>query len=271
MEQMSLLNQYDIDKEQFIELFSKFTGISKTKIVKFLEDNSISTLFEHPTSINVTEPQIKKIGQLKELRNLYKNLKSQDKVYMINSSQKAGEYFREYFADAKDKERFACSFLDNSNRIIATKVISTGTINEAPVYPREIAKSALLYDSSSVILAHNHPGGSLSPSPQDIMVTILIGDALATLKISVIDHIIVGDDGFASFAQRGLSLASNDVTAISAKEMTKDPLGFKDSEKPLTVAERMVVAKGAAKERSAVQKQNNPEKVKIHNKEREAL
>ena len=94
MEQMSLLNQYDIDKEQFIELFSKFTGISKTKIYKFLEDNSISTLFEHRTSISATESQIKKIGQLKELRNLYKNLKSQDKVYLINSSQKAGEYFR---------------------------------------------------------------------------------------------------------------------------------------------------------------------------------
>ena len=271
MEQMSLLNQYDIDKDQFIELFSKFTGISKTKIGKFLEDNSISTLFEHPTSINATESQIKKIDQLKELRNLYKNLKSQDKVYMINSSQKAGEYFREYFADAKDKERFACSFLDNSNRIIATKVISTGTVNEAPVFPREILKSALLYDSSSVILAHNHPGGSLSPSPQDISVTKLVGDTLATIKISVVDHIIVGDDSFTSFAEKGLSFTSNEVTAISAKEMTKDPLGFKDSEKSLTMAERMAAAKGASKKHSAVQKQNNPEKVKIHNKEREAL
>lgn len=261
MEQMSLLNQYDIDKDQFVELFSKFTGLSKTKIYKFLEDNSISTLFEHPTSINATESQIKKIDQLKELRNLYKNLKSQDKVYRIDSSQKAGEYFREYFADTKDKERFACSFLDNSNRIIATKVISTGTINEAPVFPREILKAALLYDSSSVILAHNHPGGSLSPSPQDITVTKLIGDALATIKISVVDHIIVGDNSFTSFAEKGLSFTSNDNTVFKEQ---------KDSIKPQNMAERMVAAKDAAKERSAVQKQDgDPEKDKVHNNERE--
>ena len=248
MEQMSLLNQYDIDKDQFVELFSKFTGLSKTKIYKFLEDNSISTLFEHPTSINATESQIKKTDQLKELRNLYKNLKSQDKVYTIDSSRKAGEYFKEYFGDAKDKERFACSFLDNSNRIIATKVISTGTINQAPVYPREILKSALLYDSCSVILAHNHPGGSMSPSPQDITVTELIGDALATLKINVVDHIIVGDDNFTSFAEKGLSLISNDNT----------------------MAERMTAAKEVAKERSEIQKQSgDPEKDRKKAKERE--
>jgi len=270
MEQMSLLNQYDIDKDQFVELFSKFTGLSKTKIYKFLEDNSISTLFEHPTSIDATESQIKKIDQLKELRNLYKNLKSQDKVYLLNSSQKAGEYFKEYFADSKDKERFACSFLDNSNRIIATKVVSTGTINEAPVYPREILKSALLYDSSSVILAHNHPGGSLSPSPQDIMVTELIGDALATLKISVVDHIIVGDDDFTSFAQNGLSLASGDKTVFIAKDQIKDLLDLKECKKPLSMAERMAAAKGAAKERSAQKQNGDPEKDKMQSKEREA-
>jgi DNA repair protein RadC len=247
MKQMSLLNQYDIDKDQFVELFSKFIGLSKTKIYTFLEDNSISTLFEHPTSVNATETQRKKIDQLKELRNLYHNLKSQDKVYRIDSSQKAGEYFREYFADTKDKERFACSFLDTSNRIIATKIISTGTINQAPVFPREILKSALLYDSCSVILAHNHPGGSMSPSPEDITVTKLIGDALATIRINVMDHIIVGDENFTSFAEKGLSLISNNNT----------------------MAERMTAAKEAAKERSAVKQQNNPEKDKKQSKERE--
>ena len=263
MEQMSLLNQYDLDKEQFVELFSKFIGLSKTKVYKFLEGNSIKTLFEHPTSLNATESQLKKIDQLKELRNLYKNLKSQDIVYTINSSQKAGEYFREYFAETKDKERFACSFLDTSHRIIATKVITTGTINQAPIYPREIVKSALLYDSSSVILAHNHPGGSLSPSPEDIAVTKLIGDALATLKIDIVDHIIVGDDKFTSFCEKGLPLISNDNSDFCAKEMTKEPLF-----KPLTMAERLVAAKETALKRSSGQKLNAPEKDRKQSKER---
>ena len=270
MEQMSFLNQYDIEKAHFVELFSKFTGLSKTKIHNFLETNSIRTLFEHPTSIDATNTQREKIDQLKNLRNLYNSLKSQDKVYTINSSQKAGEYFKEYFADTKDKERFACAFLDNSNRIIATKIISTGTVNEALVYPREISKSALLYDSSSVILAHNHPGGSLYPSQPDITVTRLIGDALATLKINVMDHIIVGDDNFTSFAERDLPLTSNDKTVFSAREKVQEPLSNMESKKPLTMAERITAAKEVAKERSSAQKQNrNPERNINQNKERE--
>jgi len=269
MEQMSFLNQYDTDKARFVELFSKFTGLSKTKIHNFLETNSIRTLFEHPTSINATDTQREKINQLKNLRNLYNSLKSQDKVYTINSSQKAGEYFKEYFADTKDKERFVCSFLDNSNRIIATNIISTGTVDEAPVYPREIVKSALLYDSNSVILAHNHPGGSLYPSQPDIIVTKSIADALATLRINVMDHIIVGDDNFISFAERGLPLTSDDKTIFSAREKTQEQLSNMGSEKPLTMAERMTEAKKAAKERSATQKQNDGKNTQNQNKERE--
>ena len=259
---MSLLNQYDIDKDRFVELFSKFTGISKIKLYDYLESNSISTLFDHPTSINTTDTQREKINQLKELRNLYYNLKSQNKVYKIDSPQKAGEYFREYFIGAKDKERFACSFLDNSNRIIATKVISTGTVNEAPVYPREILKAVLLYDASSVILAHNHPGGSLYPSQQDITVTKTIGDALAAINIKVLDHIIVGDDNFSSFAEKGLALSSHDNIAF------KEQLDFKENEKPPSMSERMTAAKEKAQQYS-IHKQNNPKKDKSQNKGRE--
>ena len=163
----------------------------------------------------------------------------------------------------KIRNAFACSFLDTSHRIIATKVITTGTINQAPIYPREIVKSALLYDSSSVILAHNHPGGSLSPSPEDIAVTKLIGDALATLKIDIVDHIIVGDDKFTSFCEKGLPLISNDNSDFCAKEMTKEP-----KLKPLTMSERIVATKESALKRSSGQKLNAPEKDRKQSKER---
>jgi len=206
---MSLLNQYDVDKEQFVELFSKFTGVSKSKLFNFLETNSISTLFEHPTSLDIPDIQRVKIEQLRELRNLYINLKSFDKTYEINSADKAGEYFKEYFSSVKDKERFTCAFLDNSNHIISTQTMTTGTVNQAAVYPREIAKLALLHDCGSVILAHNHPGGTLKASPEDIVVTKKIGDALATLNINILDHIIVADDKYMSFAQKGLSFTSD--------------------------------------------------------------
>jgi len=130
------------------------------------------------------------------------------------------------------------------------------------VYPREIVKSALLYDSSSVILAHNHPGGSLAPSPEDVAVTKLIGDALATLKIDIVDHIIVGDDKFISFCEKGLPLISNDIPDFCAKEMTKEP-----KFKSLTIDERIVAAKESV-ERNNAQKQTSPEKDRKQRQER---
>jgi DNA repair protein RadC len=217
MEQLTMLSQYDIDKGRFIELLSNFTGISKSKISNFLDHNSINTIFEHSTALDITNSQRDKLYQLRELRNLYQNLKSYNKDYIIDSPTRAGEYFKEYFSGAKDKEYFVCSLLDNHNRIIATKVITTGTVNEAPVYPREIAKTALLYDTNSVILAHNHPGGSLIPSRPDINVTESITNALSLLKIRVMDHIIVGDDKFTSFMEKGISLSPNYSIAESNK------------------------------------------------------
>lgn len=121
----------------------------------------------------------------------------------MNSSTKAGEYFKEYFKGMKDKELFVCAFLDSQNHIMHTKVVSVGTVNEAPVYPREITKLAIQYDANSVVLAHNHPGGSIEASLPDKAVTEKIANALATQNISVIDHIIVGENGYSSFVEKG--------------------------------------------------------------------
>lgn len=92
------------------------------------------------------------------MRNLYNRIKlqEQNKHYELNSSTKAGEYFKTYFADLKDKEHFLCAFLDSQNKIIATKVMSSGTINESPIFARELVKEALMYDANSIIVSHNH-------------------------------------------------------------------------------------------------------------------
>ena len=102
----------------------------------------------------------------------------------------------------------------------------------------------------------------MSPSPEDIKVTELIGAALATLKIQVIDHIIVGDDKFTSLAEKGLLFTS-------ANDKIKEPSSFKEAVQPQCMAERMAAVKEVAKERFLVQKQNNPEKSQRHHNERE--
>ena len=79
----------------------------------------------------------------------------------------------------------------------------TGTINAASVYPREIVKSVLKKNASSVILAHNHPSGIAEPSQADKLITTKIQHALNHIDVQVLDHIIIGEN-IVSFAERGL-------------------------------------------------------------------
>lgn len=234
------MNQYNKDIDRFVELLSKFTGISKSKINSFLDYNNVSAIFEHPASLSLKEEHIRKINDLKLLRNYYMNLKSQDIEYVLNSSSKAGEYFVNYFRDIKDKEKFVCSFLDTSNRVIATSVMSEGTVYEAPVYPREIVKKALLYDAKSVILSHNHPGESIKPSSADINITHKISEAFSAVGIGVLDHVIVGGEQYGSMAELGLlskdELAKNKVVEDGGKYELRDTKTTKKKKKKALIS-----------------------------------
>lgn len=79
-----------------------------------------------------------------------------------------------------------------------------GTVKEAVVYPRKVVECVLRYNASSVILAHNHPGGSVKPSMDDIKTTQKIVNALSTIGVAVNDHFIVAKGEYYSFAQNGM-------------------------------------------------------------------
>ncbi len=102
------------------------------------------------------------------------------------------------------REQFRVLFLDRKNQLIADEVMSQGTVDHAPVYPREIARRALELAASALILVHNHPSGDTTPSRADIDITREIIDALAPFEISVHDHLIAGRGGVASFKSAGL-------------------------------------------------------------------
>lgn len=101
-------------------------------------------------------------------------------------------------------EVFACLFLDNQHRVIQFDELFRGTIDSASVYPREVAKQALLHNSAAVILAHNHPSGVSEPSQADKQITEKLKQALALFDIRVLDHFIIGDGQPYSFAEHGL-------------------------------------------------------------------
>jgi DNA repair protein RadC len=88
-------------------------------------------------------------------------------------------------------EKFVALFLDAQHRLIKVEVLATGTIDQAVVYPREVAKVALALDASAAIFAHNHPSGSATPSRADITLTEALKAALALFNIRVVDHVIV--------------------------------------------------------------------------------
>lgn len=113
------------------------------------------------------------------------------------------EYCRTSMAFAP-REQVRVLFLDKRNQLIADEVVQTGTVDHAPVYPREVIKRALEVSASALILCHNHPSGDPTPSRADIDMTKRIIEMAKPLGIELHDHIIVGKDGHASL--KGLRL-----------------------------------------------------------------
>ena len=101
-------------------------------------------------------------------------------------------------------EQFRVLFLDKKNRLIADEILGQGTVDRAPVYPREILKRALAHESTAIILAHNHPSGDPTPSQSDIDMTKEIVQACKPIGVAVHDHLIIGRENIASFKTLGL-------------------------------------------------------------------
>lgn len=122
---------------------------------------------------------------------------------VITSSADVANYLQTILKDYKH-EVFAVLFLNRSNRINHFEIISEGGITGTVADPRIILKKALEEDAVSLILSHNHPSGSLKPSRADEELTHKIKEAARYFDIKVLDHIIVSDDGYYSFADEGI-------------------------------------------------------------------
>ena len=102
------------------------------------------------------------------------------------------------------REQFRALFLDKRNRLLSDELVAQGTIDHAPVYPREVVRRALEVSAAAMILVHNHPSGDPTPSRADIDMTKQIIQAARSLSVEVHDHLIVGREGVTSFKQLGL-------------------------------------------------------------------
>ncbi|MGW8193563.1 MAG: RadC family protein [Desulforhopalus sp.] len=120
----------------------------------------------------------------------------------LHSSTEVADYLVHSMRGLK-KEVLTVIFLDSSHAIIESEVVAEGTLNVNTVYPREIIARALHFHAAALVLAHNHPSGSLQPSSQDIRLTKTLFLLCHCMQIQVLDHLVIGD-GFYSFADQGL-------------------------------------------------------------------
>ena len=124
----------------------------------------------------------------------------------ISSPDKARDILEEVFELSElAEEVFIIMCLDTKNKVTGLFKVSQGSLNSSIVHPREVFKRALMQNSNSIVLAHNHPSGDVTPSEEDISVTRRLQEAGDILGIKVLDHLIIGAGGrYKSFKEDGL-------------------------------------------------------------------
>jgi DNA repair protein RadC len=120
-----------------------------------------------------------------------------------HSSKEVFDYLYHTLRDLR-KEKFKVLFLDAKNQIMEEETVFEGTVDSSAVYPREIMKKALRWDASSLIFVHNHPSGDPEPSVSDREITKELFFAANVMQLKVLDHIIIGNNSYFSFADEGL-------------------------------------------------------------------
>jgi DNA repair protein RadC len=121
----------------------------------------------------------------------------------IKSPADIAAILQERYAVA-DREIMVCVLLDTKNKILAIDPIAVGGLDYAMISMREVFKSAIMIGAAGIILAHNHPSGDPTPSPEDVALTRRAVEAGALLEITILDHLILGDNRYTSLKEKGL-------------------------------------------------------------------
>lgn len=123
------------------------------------------------------------------------------RLYVSGPSDVADLFMREM--EGLDREHFRAVLLDTKNRILGVRTISIGSLNSSVVHAREVFKAAVYESAQAIVLIHNHPSGLPEPSNEDLAVTQRLVEAGRILGIEILDHVIVGAQGFVSLRESG--------------------------------------------------------------------
>jgi len=142
------------------------------------------------------------IKLIQEVSQEFLKEKIPDKPF-CKSSKEVFDYLKLSMRDLP-RENFKVMFLNAQNQIVELESLFEGTLTASAIYPREIIKKAIEHNAAALIFAHNHPSGNPDPSDDDKQITRDLVFASNTMQIKVLDHIIIGDNSYFSFADAGL-------------------------------------------------------------------
>jgi DNA repair protein RadC len=169
------------------------------EIVKFFENEFETLSLEKLTAIHgLGSAKAAQVISAIELSRRYL-IKSNKK---ITNARDVYEELKPY--KDKKQEYFLCLYLDGANHLCDIQVITIGTLNQSLVHPREVFAPAVEKRCASIIVAHNHPSGILSPSPEDMEVTKRLKESGSLLGIELLDHVIFTREGFLSLRDEGM-------------------------------------------------------------------
>jgi len=173
--------------------------LSETKSLRKLDSLS------YPEMSSVKGIGLAKFAQIKAALEIGKRLLRETNLpkKKIHNALDLVNYYGPCMRDLK-KEKFKVILLDVKNKIIRDIDISEGSLTESIVHPREVLKEVIKESAASVIFLHNHPSGESNPSKNDLDITERLASACELVGVKVLDHIILGEDNYFSFAQGGL-------------------------------------------------------------------
>ena len=142
-----------------------------------------------------------------------------EQVLVKPYSRSSGEVFDYLYHSMRDlkKEVFKVMFLDSQNHVIEIEDLFEGTLNASAIYPREVIQSAVKHNAAALIFVHNHPAGNPQPSDNDKQITQDLVFAGNIMQIKVLDHIVIGENRYFSFADAGL-IKEYDSEFLNLKE-----------------------------------------------------
>ena len=178
-------------KDLGCELLSKIENIKKLNDInlEYLKDFKgigISKACNLLASIELGKRINREVDSLKNIK--------------LNSAELVYKYYKEKIGHKK-QEYFYTVYLDNGKKIIGDKLLFIGTVNYSLVHPREIFKEAYLLGASAIICVHNHPGGNVLPSKQDLDITNNLIEVSKILGVKFLDHIIISKNNYYSFVE----------------------------------------------------------------------